>query len=192
MASIRAERIPPWEESGSAHLSLFDWLEETFVVEAQLRREAVPDHAAMLERAGLVSPEEGRQRRRHLPMDSPPAPGRHPISRLTPDGVRVEAALSVTEEGDITLVLDPREGVRLSVLLLKEFGEFRVRIEFGGDEDGWTEEDLNQRQAGFRSACAAAADWLRAYAPDPPGASWAAETIDALVASVSVPPRGGA
>lgn len=73
----------------------------------------------------------------------------------------------------------------MSVLLLKQFGEFVIRVEWGDDEEGWSEEDLDT-DPGFRSACAMAADWLRAYAPDPPGGTWAAETVDALVAAVSV------
>lgn len=132
--SIRAERTPPYLESGSSHLSLFDWLEETFAVEAQLRGEAVPDHAIMLERAGLLSPQEGRKRRRRRPPDKPPPPGRATVARTTPDGAQVEAALEISDLGDITLVLDPREGIELSVLLLKQFGELIVRIRSGGRE----------------------------------------------------------
>lgn len=185
VVSIRAERVPPYEESGSPHLSLFDWLEETFVVEAQLRGEDVPNHATMLERAGLVSPEEGRRRARRVPMDSPPQPGRTTLERTTPDGAVVQAAIETSELGDIALRLDPREGIELSVLLLKQSGEFLIRVEWGDDEEGWREEDL-ETDPGFRSACTTAADWLRAYAPNPPGGAWAAETIEALVATVSV------
>src|SRR5215207_9178262 len=47
---IRAGRTPPYEESGSPDLTLFDWLEEAFRVEADLRGEPPPDHAAMLAR----------------------------------------------------------------------------------------------------------------------------------------------
>lgn len=179
--SIRAERTPPYHESGSPHLSLFDWLEETFAVEALLRGEAVPDHATMLGRAELLSPEEGRMRRRRRPPDKPPPPGRATVARTTPDGAQVEATLEITDLGDISMVLDPREGIELSVLLLKQFGEFIVRIQSG--EEGESEEDLDDTYEGFRAACAAAADWLRAYAPDPPGGAWAAETVDALVAA---------
>ncbi|MCP9491753.1 MAG: hypothetical protein MSC31_18045 [Solirubrobacteraceae bacterium MAG38_C4-C5] len=179
---IRAERTPPYEESGGPHLSLFDWLEEAFVVEAQLRGEAVCDHVTMLERAGLVSPEEGRQRRRRRPLDLLPAPGRVTLVRITPDGAPVEASLEVTDPGGLTtLVLDPREGIELTVLLLMQFGEFIVRIQEG--EYGESEDDLDDTYDDFRSACTAAADWLRAYAPDPPGGAWAADTIDALVAA---------
>lgn len=99
MTVIRADRIPPYEESGSPHLSSFDWLEETFMVEAGLRGEAVPDHAEMLGRAGLISPEEGRRRARRVPPDPPPQPGRTGLERTTPDGAVVESALEVADLG---------------------------------------------------------------------------------------------
>ncbi len=45
---IHRERTPPYEESGSAGLSLFDWFEEAALIEASLHEERQPDHAALL------------------------------------------------------------------------------------------------------------------------------------------------
>jgi tetratricopeptide (TPR) repeat protein len=41
-------RTPPWEESGSPHLSLFDWFEEAALIEAWLVGQRRPDHAELL------------------------------------------------------------------------------------------------------------------------------------------------
>jgi hypothetical protein len=93
----------------------------------------------------------------------------------------VEATVAVDADNDGVFVLDPRAG--LTVRLIKEYGEYRVRIEWGDDEEGWYEEDLDHRTPGFRSGFDAAADWLLAHAPDPPGGAWAAETVRALGAA---------
>ena len=45
------------------------------------------------------------------------------------------------------------------------------------------EQDLDHRTPGFRSGFDAAAEWLLAHAPDPPGGAWAAETVRALGAA---------
>jgi tetratricopeptide (TPR) repeat protein len=47
---VRTERTLPFEESGHPDLSVFDWLEEAFRTEAELRGQAVPSHAEMLDR----------------------------------------------------------------------------------------------------------------------------------------------
>jgi hypothetical protein len=180
VAALRAERLPPHQTSGAPHLTLWDWLEEAFRVEAELGGEPVPDHAAMLERAGLAAAASRKRTRRRKTPDWPPPPGRHAVRRRTPDGAEVEAVVTVGEDGDIDLLVDPRPGIELRVRLILQFGQFLVRIEWGDDEEGWTEEDLSHPYEGFRAACEAAADWLGAYAPDPPGGAWAAETVRAL------------
>ena len=45
---VHRERTPPWEESGSAAMSLFDWFEEAALIEAWLHEERQPDHAGLL------------------------------------------------------------------------------------------------------------------------------------------------
>jgi tetratricopeptide (TPR) repeat protein len=170
--AIRAERLPPHQTSGAPHLTLWDWLEEAFRVEAELGGAPVPDHAAMLERAGLAAAPKKRSRRKT--PDWPPPPGRHAVPRRTPDGAEVEPVVTVDEDGDIDLLVDPRPELR--VRLIKQYGQFLVRITWGGD----VEEDLAHPYEGFRAACEAAADWLAAYAPDPPGGPWAADTVRAL------------
>ena len=175
--AIRAERTPPFEESGQADLSLFDWLEETFRVEAELRGEQVPDHSEILERAGLAKAAKGSKPAKRAP-DWPPPPGRHELARTRPDGTDVTAVIAVDDDGDVDMLLDPETDLR--VRLIKEFGEYRVRIEWGDEEDGYTEQDLDDHAPAFRAACDAAADWLRAHGPDPPGGEWAAETLGAL------------
>lgn len=172
--AIRAERTPPFQESGHPDLSLFDWLEEAFRVEAELRGEPAPDHAEMLERAGLAKAAKGSKPAKRAP-DWPPPPGRHELARTRPDGTAVTAAIEVNDDGDVDMLIDPDADLR--VRLIKEFGEYRVRIEWGDEEDGYTEQDLDDRAPAFRAGCAAAADWLRAHAPDPPGGEWAAETV---------------
>ena len=178
---IRAGRTPPFEESGSPDLTLFDWLEEAFRVEAEPRGEPLPAHAAMLERAGLAKAMKGGAPD-DVP-DWPPPPGRHALRRTTPDGTEVEASVEVDADNDGVFRLDPRAGIGLTVRLIKEYGEYRVRIEWGDDEEGAYEEDLDHRAPGFRTGFDAAADWLRAHAPDPPGGDWAAETLRALAAA---------
>jgi hypothetical protein len=76
---IRAGRTPPYDESGSPDLTLFDWLEEAFRVEAELRGEPLPDHAAMLDRANLAKAMKGGE----VP-DWPPPPGRHALAAQRP------------------------------------------------------------------------------------------------------------
>ena len=180
-ALIRAGRTPPFEESGSPDLTLFDWLEEAFRAEAELRGEPTLRPAEMLARADLAKAVRGGAPR-DVP-DWPPPPGRRALTRTTPDGAAVEATVEVDEDNDGVFRLDPRAGIGLTVRLIKEHGEYRVRIEWGDDEDGWAEEDLDRHAPGFRSGCDAAADWLRAHAPDPPGGEWAAGTLHALAAA---------
>ena len=45
---IHRERTPPYEESGSAGMSLFDWYEEAALVEAWLREQRRPAHGELL------------------------------------------------------------------------------------------------------------------------------------------------
>ncbi len=45
---IHRERTPPWEESGSAGMSLFDWFEEAALIEAWLHEQRQPDHTELL------------------------------------------------------------------------------------------------------------------------------------------------
>jgi tetratricopeptide (TPR) repeat protein len=45
---IRAERTPPWEESGSPSMSLFDWFEEAALIEAWLVEQRQPGHDQLL------------------------------------------------------------------------------------------------------------------------------------------------
>ncbi|HET8952505.1 MAG TPA: hypothetical protein VFN44_18420 [Solirubrobacteraceae bacterium] len=47
-ALIHRERTPPWQESGSAAMSLFDWFEEAALIEAWLVEQRRPDHAELL------------------------------------------------------------------------------------------------------------------------------------------------
>ena len=173
---IRAGRTPPFEESGSSDLTLFDWLEESFRGEAEL-----PDHATMLERAGLA-----RAVQRGAPGDVPdwpPPPWWHALQRMTPDGADVQATVEVDDDTDGVFHVDPRPGIELTVRLIKEYGEYRVRIEWDDDEEGSCVQDLDHRTPGFRTGVDAAADWLLAHAPDPPGGEWAAETLRALAAA---------
>lgn len=51
---IRRDRTGPQRESGAPTLSLFDWLEETFRVQAELDGAAAPDHGEMLRVSGLA------------------------------------------------------------------------------------------------------------------------------------------
>jgi hypothetical protein len=51
-ALIHDERTPPYEESGSAGLSLFDWYEEAALIEAWLREQRRPGHGELLELLG--------------------------------------------------------------------------------------------------------------------------------------------
>ena len=46
--ALRAGPAPPWEKSGSASMSLFDWFEEAALVEGWLRDQRQPDHAELL------------------------------------------------------------------------------------------------------------------------------------------------
>jgi hypothetical protein len=131
----------------------------------------------MLERARLAKAANGAKPAKRAP-DRPPPPGRRELVRTTPDGAEETASIAVDDDGDVDLRLDPRTDLR--VRLIKEFGEYRVRIEWGDEEDGYAEQDLDDRAPAFRAACDAAADWLRAHAPDPPGGEWAAETVGAL------------
>ena len=49
---VRQDRTPPWEESGSSNLSLFDWYEEAARAEAELHGEPPPGHDELLARLG--------------------------------------------------------------------------------------------------------------------------------------------
>jgi len=133
----------------------------------------------MLVRAGLA---DGAPGAAAADTAAAPAPGRRTVTRTTPDGAAVEAAVEVDEHGNVAVRVDPRESVALCVQLLPRFGELLVRVEWleDADDDGWFEQDLAELYPSARAACDAAADWLRAYAPDPPGGDWAAETVRAL------------
>jgi hypothetical protein len=157
--AIRAERVPPYDESG-ADLTLFDWLEESYRLESELTGGPPPDHVGMLQGAGLLK--AAKPRRRGAP-DNPPSRG----TRIAQGA----STLEVDDDGDVFITVDPT----VRVALLKELGEWRVRITLGPEEEGPQEEDLPQRYKGFVEAAEAAADFLRAYGP--PGA---AETLLAL------------
>ena len=45
---IHRDRTPPYEESGAAGMSLFDWFEEAALVEAWLHEQRQPDHVELL------------------------------------------------------------------------------------------------------------------------------------------------
>jgi len=45
---IRSDGTPPWEESGSASMSLFDWFEEAALIEAWLLEQRQPAHGELL------------------------------------------------------------------------------------------------------------------------------------------------
>jgi tetratricopeptide (TPR) repeat protein len=175
--AIRGVRMPPYMESGSSDMSLFDWLEESFRLEADLAGTGLPDHLGMLEQAGLLNA-TAKPRRRTAP-DLPPPPGRYPVSRETPDGATVESVLVMTPERDAELILDPRPAVNIRLALIVEYGEFRVRVTAGAEDEGPYEEDLPDRYAGFRAACEAGADWLRAGVSN--DGAWAADTVAALI-----------
>jgi hypothetical protein len=179
--AVRGVRMPPYMESGSSDMSAFDWLEEAFRLEAELAGSPVPDHLAMLEQAGLLKASKAAKPRRRRAPDLPPPPGRYTVSRTTPDGAQVESVLVMTEERDAELILDPRPEVDIRVALILEYGEHRVRITAGPEEEGVYEEDLADRYGGFRAACEAAADFLRASTS--PNGEWAAETVAELLAA---------
>jgi len=177
--AIRGDRTPPFLESGSGTMSLFDWLEESFRLEAELTGTPVPDHLAMLEQAGLLKAAKPARSRKRKAPDLPPPPGRYTVTRTTPDGAQVESVLLMTEERDAELILDPRPEVNIRVALILEYGEHRVRITAGPEDEGPYEEDLADRYAGFRAACEAAADFLRANVQ--PSGDWAADTVAELL-----------
>src|SRR5262249_29003234 len=96
--AIRGDRTPPFMESGSSTMSLFDWLEEAFRLEADLAGTPAPDHLAMLEQAGLLKASKPARSRKRKAPDLPPPPGRYTVARTTPDGAQVESVLVMTAE----------------------------------------------------------------------------------------------
>jgi len=172
--AIRADRLPPAHKSGAAAGGLYDWLEEAFRVEAVLGGTAVPDHPTMLARAGLL---DGGAAPVAISL---PAEGRWSVPRQAPDGATVDLVLT-REGGETDALLDPRVGTELSVIFTEHLGEVRMLIEWGEDEEGWVEEKLGP-YVDLAEAADVAADWLRAYAPEPPGGAWAAEALGALLA----------
>ena len=171
---IRADRLSPAETSGAAAGSPYEWLEEAFRLEAELRGEPIPDHLAMLERSGLLTGGRPAPSARAMPP-----PGRWSLPLQAPDGSTLDPVLTA-EADSAEALLDPRAGTELKVILTTQFGEVRTQVEWGDDEDGWVEERLGPF-ATFDEAEAATVDWLRAYAPDPPGGAWAADAFAALL-----------
>ena len=89
---IRADRRTPASGSGHAAGGSYDWLEEALRLEAELRGSPVPDHATMLERAGLLAP-GGRAATPPAAVDLPAA-GRWSIPRRTSRGRTVDLVLT--------------------------------------------------------------------------------------------------
>lgn len=177
--ALRADRLPPADKSGSSSGNLYDWLEEAFRVEAELNGAAMPDHATMLERAGLLEGGSSAATSPGTAFPDLPATGRWSIPREAPDGATVDLVLT-REPSATDALLDPRAGTELRVHFAEQFDEVRLLIEWGDDEEGWVEERLGPF-ADHDQAAEAASDWLRAYGPDPPGGTWAADALAALL-----------
>jgi hypothetical protein len=162
---IRRERTPPDEESGSSSLSLFDWLEEAERVRAELEAAEPPDHAELLERAGLLRAERAPERPQPPPDAAPGRPGTATIAYPAPDGGDVEARVSVDERGDIHFLLHPARDLRAA--LVQANGLWRARL---GDTE------LPGTFRGPRAAKRALWDPLR----EQPDGQWAVALLDRL------------
>jgi tetratricopeptide (TPR) repeat protein len=164
-ALIGNERTPPDEESGSSNLSLFDWLEESARVQAELVGAAPPSHAELLERAGLLRAERTPERPA-APADAGPSrPGSATISYPGPAGGEVTPSVTVDDGGDIHFVLDPARDLRAS--LVQDDGMWRARL---GDAE------LPGSFRGPRAAKRALWDPLR----EQPDGQWAVALVDKL------------
>lgn len=96
---IRADRLTIAAARLTISLSQYDWLDEAFRLEAELRGERAPDHATMLRRAGLLGGEPPAVEA-ELPM------GRWEIG---------EASLVVPARGRVKATLDPARRLVLEI-----------------------------------------------------------------------------
>jgi tetratricopeptide (TPR) repeat protein len=140
--ALRAERSAP--DYTASELTLYDLLEETFRVEAELSGAPVPDHRAMLERAGLLAA--------GAPA-APPAIEPPPVGRWTAG----DAVLEQGEEGPIVATL----GGDLWLEFVQSFDEYEVRT-----WRGHSQLNVTGMHPTFGEAVEAAADSLRSHADE--------------------------
>ena len=128
----------------------WDWIEETFRLEAELRCERMPTHLEMLRRTGVL-----RAAREPVEVPSPrPAPLAGSHLALSADGG--PPALNVTHADWVTLDLT-RD---LSIDVARDFPEqgWGVRLREDGDDEGeWI---LSPSDPEFQGAALWAAGWF--------------------------------
>ena len=174
--------VGPHQEvsTGGMALSTWDWIEESFLLEARLLDEPAPTHLEMLRRTGRLLDAEPPPRR-----DPPRRPGFATTIRTRPPGAtEVTASLTVDGDGeDVDFVLDPRPDRYLSISVRPPDGgpSFDVGIATDpmSDMDYWMHTPVLTT---FQEAAEYAAEHFKQERPGAEGA-WLADTIRRLVAA---------
>lgn len=164
---------------GGMPLTLWDWIEETFLLEARLLDKPPPSHLEMLERTGRLLDEEPPARH-----DPPVRTGWEVTIPTRPPGSgEVAASLKVAEDGEVELVLDPRPDHFPSVVLNPDGGQYAVGISSDPYEEiDWVTVPYFDT---FQAAAEYAADHLRAERGTE--GDWLADTIHRLMAAHDTP-----
>jgi len=161
---------------GGMPLTLWDWIEETFLLEARLFDQPTPSHQEMLERTGRLLDEQPPARR-----DPPLRTGVELTVPTRPPGSgEVAASLKAADDGEVELVLDPRPDHFTSVVLTLNAGQYEVGISTDPyEETDWVTIPYFDT---FQAAAEYAADHLKAERRGAEG-DRLADTIRRLVAA---------
>lgn len=145
----RLEKSGPQHDRNPVPLSAWDWIEETYRLEADLKGEAPPAHLEMLRHSGLLRS-----------VDEPAAPThRRPprtgfVAELEQAGTATPR-LQVVDEDLVTIELEPKR-----VLDMRRYDAdegWGVRLSDGISSGEWI---LSPSEPDFQSAAGWAADWL--------------------------------
>lgn len=115
---LRSDRSGPTDVAIGNPWTEWDWIEESFIVEARLRGEQVPSHEQMLRALGLYADQAPSR-----PIK--PVPGaRAEIVREDELGDPVRTTIALEDDGLVEVILDPRP-------------DSYIALVFEHDEEGW-------------------------------------------------------
>lgn len=143
----RLGRSGPHQDRRPIPFSTWDWIEEAFRLEAELRGEAIPSHLEMLRRTGLQREDDA----------SAPVAATRPALRLgfrvVLDGESDGALLEVRSDHNVHVALSPAWVLNVGRYFADE--GWGVQSEAGAGD--WV---LSPSEPDFQSAAEWAADWL--------------------------------
>lgn len=183
LAIARSDRSGPHQISRIAPWTAWDWIEETFLLEARLTGEPAPTHEEMLMRLGVLRAPRAAKPSKAPEASPAPQPGTTRKVRVAAaDGKQVVGRAEVEADGSVVCVLDPREDRFLAVALEPLEGAWGAGVLEGPDDEAeWIVEQEYPTPA---EAADAAADWLAVNAPEPHDGPQAAAALRTIVAAL--------